>query len=83
MASAESIAFAQRAKRVYAERLQAQLEATHRGQFVAVEPESGDYFLGRTPTEATLAARQAHPDRLTFLIRIGFSAAFEIGYGET
>ena len=33
-------------KRVYEERLKADLEPDHIGEFVAIEPESGRYFLG-------------------------------------
>ena len=45
-----------RAKRLYAERLQAELESQHRNRFVAIEPESGEYFLGDTFDEAVKSA---------------------------
>ena len=38
-------------------RLQAALEAHHRGRFVAIEPESGEHFLADTLDEAVRAAR--------------------------
>ncbi|MBI5760591.1 MAG: hypothetical protein HZA46_18905 [Planctomycetales bacterium] len=73
---------ARKAKQLYKERFQEQLEATHRDEFVAVEPESGDYFLAKTSLEAGLAARQAHPDRLALVMRVGHRAAVYIGAGE-
>ena len=58
------------------------LEAEHRDRFVAIEPESGDYFLADSLDAAVRAARSAHPSRLTHTIRIGHEAAFHIGLME-
>lgn len=70
--------------KVYRERLQPLLEATAFGQFVAVEPDSGSYFLGRTGSQAMAAARVALPGKEFFLARIGAVAAHTIGgYGTT
>lgn len=71
--------FVRRAEAVYAARLLAVLEPEHIDEFVAIEPESGDYFLGKTLNEATRAARQAHPDRLTHVMRVGHKAALHFG----
>jgi hypothetical protein len=67
--------FVRKAESIYASRLQAILEPAHLGQFVAIEPESGNYFLGRTLNEASRAARATFPDRLTHAMRIGHTAA--------
>ena len=40
--------FVQAAEEIYATQLQAVLELEHMDEFVAIEPESGDYFLGKT-----------------------------------
>jgi hypothetical protein len=44
MVSAEVRSVIDRAKRMYADQLQAALESQHRNRFVAIEPESGDFF---------------------------------------
>ncbi len=62
-----------RGKAIYEERLRVALEATSRGKFVAIEPDSGDYYLGRTLSEAVGAARAVHPDRVMFAIRVSES----------
>jgi hypothetical protein len=67
-----------RAKRIY-EQMRTTLEAEHRDRFVAIEPESGDYFLADSFDSAVRSARSAHPSRLTHTIRIGLDAAFLIG----
>ena len=79
MLSADTISVIERAKRIYAEQLQAVLEPQHLHRFVAIEPESGEYFLADTFDEAVKAARTKHPSRLTHTIRIGHRAAFHMG----
>lgn len=69
----------EQAKRVYESRLRAELEATHRDRFVAIEPVSESFFLGDQFIEAAMAAKNAFPNRKSFVIRIGHEAAFHIG----
>lgn len=52
--------------------LKDRLEAEHKGEIVAIEPESGDYFLGKDVVEATEAGRRVHVDKLFYYVRIGF-----------
>ena len=68
-----------RAENLYAGKLRFELEANHQNEFVAVEPDSGDYFLGKTLSEALGAARDAHPDRLSHAMRIGHQTALHFG----
>ena len=72
----------ERAERIYQERLRTDLERTHLNSFVAIEPESGDFFLGRTLSEASAAASAAHPDRRSCVLRVGHSVALHIGAGS-
>jgi hypothetical protein len=83
MSLQDSEEVARQAEQLYHERLQATLEKSHRDEFVAIEPQSGDYFLGRTLSEAVRAARQAHPERLSFVLRIGHRTAVHIGVVQT
>ncbi|MGH9836879.1 MAG: hypothetical protein ACRD9Y_27960 [Blastocatellia bacterium] len=64
-----------RGNRLYQTKLKALLEPKYKGMFVAIEPDSGDYFLGARMIEAVLQAKERHPDKLTFLVRIGFPTA--------
>jgi hypothetical protein len=73
MVSAETRSVIDRAKQIYANQLQRDLESQHVDRFVAIEPESGEYFLGDTFDEAVKSARTSHT------IRIGHRAAFHIG----
>ncbi len=62
-------------QRFYDEHLRHALEPEHAGRYVAIEPASGRYFLGDTGTQALLDARQALPESLFYLARIGHPAA--------
>lgn len=79
MVSADTKSVIERAKRIYATQLQAVLEPCHLNRFVAIEPESGEYFLGDTLDDAVKLARLKHPTRLSHIIRIGHRAAFHMG----
>ncbi len=70
MASQQSQELTRRAGVIYEQRLRAQLEHTHPDEFVAIEPDSGDYFLGHILSDAIQAARSAHPARLPFILRV-------------
>ena len=59
---------------IYEQRLKGQLEPAHEGQIVAIEVESGDYFIGQSVVEAARKARAKHPDKLFYFVRIGFPA---------
>lgn len=70
---------ADRARRIYDDRLRSTLEANHFGRFVAVEPDSGDHFLADTLDAAADAAQAAYPNRRAHVIRVGHPAALHIG----
>ncbi|WP_417737671.1 hypothetical protein [Rosistilla oblonga] len=70
---------ADRAKKIYEDRLKSVLEKRALDRFVAIEPDSGEYFLGATLSEAIGKARKKFPDRLSHAIRVGHKAAVHFG----
>ena len=72
----------QKAERFYSSNLKEKLEKSHLNYFVAIEPISGDYFLGKKIIDVSLAAKKAYPDRMSHVIRIGHAAAVHIGVGQ-
>ncbi|HEX3313292.1 MAG TPA: hypothetical protein VHR72_00310 [Gemmataceae bacterium] len=68
-----------RCEAIYEAKLKDRLEKTNFGDFIAIEPESGDYFLGESILEAAEAAEKAHPGRRGFILRVGYRAAVFIG----
>ena len=79
MVSNHTISVAEKAKHIYEEELRGILEFEHRDKFVAIEPDSGDYFIGSTYNESVTAAREAYPNRISFVIRVGHDAAIHLG----
>ena len=61
----------ERGQKTYQQRLASILEPSHDGEFVAVEPDSGQYFLGSTASATLVAARAAMPKNLFYLTRVG------------
>jgi hypothetical protein len=69
-------------QRLYDERLRALLEPEHTGEFVAIEPETEQYFLGDTGPAALRAGRNELLGKLFYLLRVGSDAAYRVGgYG--
>ena len=79
MVAKQTIELADRAKAIYDQRLKQRLELSNLDDFVAVEPESGDFFLGKTLSEAIQTARATHANRLPFVFRIGHRTTVELG----
>jgi hypothetical protein len=74
---------AERSTAFYNRKLKPLLEPAEKGKYVAIEPNSEQYFIGPDGTKALLEARRAMPGKLFFLIRIGYEAAHSIGgYGH-
>lgn len=79
MVSAETRSVIVRARELYESQLQGDLEACHRDKFVAIEPDSGEFFVAETFDAAVKLARETHPGKVSHTIRIGHAAAFHIG----
>ena len=65
--------FSNRAHTVY-EKIRQEVEATHQGKFLAIEPDSGEYFLGDNELGAIKHGKAKHPDKLFYLFRVGYRA---------
>ena len=70
------------AKRVYEERWRSRLEAEHWGAVIAVEPESGEYVLGKTFRDVDLARQAKFGTKMVYTFRVGGGGAVCIGAGS-
>ena len=64
---------ARKAEKIYT-RIQPDLEPAYKGQVVAIDVETGDYFLGETAIEAGHQGRKKYPGRPFYFIRVGYPA---------
>lgn len=47
----------------------------HKGKIAAIEPRSGDYFIGNDTLSAIQLARQHHPKAIFYIVRVGYASA--------
>lgn len=59
-------------------RVERRLLARHKGQVVAVEPDSGRYFLGKDVLDAARHAMKALPDKVFDFFRIGYPTVHKL-----
>ncbi|HAG84326.1 MAG TPA: hypothetical protein DCL61_25015 [Cyanobacteria bacterium UBA12227] len=71
---AEQEALYQRCKAIF-DRVRPELSDTHYNWYLAVESDSGDYFINPDIEVATQMSRQKHPDAIPFLFRINETGA--------
>ncbi|MEC4815732.1 MAG: hypothetical protein SAK29_21015 [Scytonema sp. PMC 1069.18] len=61
--------FYQRCKPIF-ERIKPELIKTHYNWYIAVEPESGEYFIDKDEMAAIKMSRQKHPKSPVFIFKI-------------
>ena len=59
-------------------RVERRLIGHHKGQVVAIEPDSGRYFLGKDVLEAAHQAMAALPDKVFDFFRIGYPVVHKL-----
>jgi len=69
--------FAQKGKEIY-QKISKGLEKKHRGQFLAIDVESGRYFLGETQEEAFKKAKKHLPTKIFYFVKIGFPSTITV-----
>ena len=74
--------FAQLAKEIYYREIRPQVIEQHRGKFLVLDVESGDYEVDTDDAAALERMQARHPEGRHFLFRIGYRAAYSIGGGS-
>ncbi len=68
-----------RANQIYEIQLKEKLERDHKGEIVAIEITSGDFFLGRNEIEAYEKGIKKHPNKTFVYKRVGYKATHFVG----
>ena len=63
--------FVEKGEQVY-QKFKDSLEEEYKGKIAAIEIESEEYFLGDTEHEALEKAKQKHPEKIFYIVRIGY-----------
>ncbi len=67
-----------RGQAVYAQQLRAQLEATHKGKFLVINVDTGEYETDDNDLNAMRKAQAKFPGAALYLMRIGEPAAYRL-----
>lgn len=59
------------------QKLDAELREKYAGKFIAIEVDSGDYFIGERGIDASRQGQEKYPDTLFYVGRIGHRAAIK------
>jgi hypothetical protein len=70
---------ARRGREVYKRGIRHEVEGEHRGRFLVLDVESGDYEIADDDLEASERLLERRPDALLYGLRIGEGAAYRIG----
>jgi len=76
-------AIAQAGEKIYREKFQRDLEASHTGEFVAINVNTEQATLGDTPEAALDKAKAEDPNGRLHLIRVGFPSAFQVSHARS
>lgn len=68
---------AQEGVKIY-EQVKAQYDPREKGKFLAIEIESKKVYLGATSAEAVESALQEHPNKIFYIVKIGYDSAESI-----
>lgn len=79
MATTQQSETATRAHEIYDATIRAQVEATHHGEFVAIDVDSGDWEVDKDLLLASDRLRERRPQARSFIVRAGYRAAVSMG----
>jgi|HubBroStandDraft_5_1064220.scaffolds.fasta_scaffold1068615_1 hypothetical protein len=71
---------AERGEDIYRKKFKAVYEPRYNGQFVAIDVNSEDAYLGPTPQQAYANARQAAQRGIFHLMKVGEAGAYRVSY---
>lgn len=57
------------------EQIKSSYDPKEKGKFLAIEIDSKKEYLGNTSAEALASARKEHPDKVFYVVKIGFDVA--------
>ena len=71
---------AARGEEIYHQRLREKVESNHKGKFLTIDIETGDYEIDADEVVSSIRLLEKHPEAVLYCLRIGFPAAHRIGF---
>jgi hypothetical protein len=70
---------ATRGEVIYEQHIRSQVEADHKGKFLVVDIETGDYEIDEDDLTATKRALAKRPEAVLYGLRIGYPTTYRLG----
>jgi hypothetical protein len=70
---------ARRGQEIYDQSIRARVEPEHRGKFLIVNVETGEYEMDADDVTASIRAKEKYSDAPLFTIRVGYPTAYRMG----
>jgi len=68
-----------RGEAIYDQEIRPQVEAEHKGEFLVLDIETGQYEIDKDDVTATKRALAKRPDAVLYGLRIGYPTAYRLG----
>ena len=75
-----SDAIAARGEEIYQQQIRDKVDPKHKGKFLVLDIETGDYEIDAEDLVATDRLLAKHPNAIIYGVRVGFPAAYGIGF---
>ena len=77
---ATSEVIAARGEEIYQQQIRDKVDPKHKGKFLVLDVETGDYEIDAEDLVATDRLLAKHPNAIIYGVRVGFPAAYGIGF---
>lgn len=74
-----SDAIVQRGQALYDQQIRTKVEASHKGEFLVLDIETGEYEMDFNELHALQRAKAKNPDAALYILRVGYSTAYRLG----
>ncbi|MDD9974823.1 MAG: hypothetical protein OXU27_12500 [Candidatus Poribacteria bacterium] len=71
---------AARGEKIYQQQIRDKVDPKHKGKFLVLDLETGDYEIDAEDLVATDRLLAKHPNAIIYGVRVGFPAAYGIGF---
>ena len=61
------------------QQIRRQVEASHKGKFLVLDIETGEYEIDADELAALKRAKAKNPDAALYILRVGYSTAYRVG----
>ncbi len=68
-----------RGQALYNRQIRAKVEGSHKGEFLVLDIESGEYEIDASEVAALRRAKAKHPDAALYILKIGYPTAYRVG----